>query len=130
VSAGLADTSVFIAAESGRPIDATLLPDDLFVSAITVGELRAGVLSAADSSARSRRLATLTRVLELHPLPVDDRVAEAWADLRVSLRDAGRRMPVNDSWIAATAIAHGLALVTQDADHERLDLPGLDVIRV
>ena len=38
----------------------------------------------------------------------------AWARLRVELRDRGLRMPVNDSWIAATAIALGVAVVTQD----------------
>ena len=37
-------------------------------------------------------------------------------------------MPVNDSWIAATAIAHGLPVVTQDDDYA--DVPGLDVIRI
>jgi predicted nucleic acid-binding protein len=93
-----------------------------------VGELRAGVLSASDGTARSRRLATLTRALELAPLPIDDRVAEAWADLRIALRDSGQRMPVNDSWIAATAMAHGLVLLTQDDDH--VELPGLEVVRV
>jgi predicted nucleic acid-binding protein len=63
----------------------------------------------------------------LDPLPVDGSVASAWAELRVALRDAGRRMPVNDSWIAATAIANGLAVVTQDDDYE--GVPGLTVLR-
>jgi predicted nucleic acid-binding protein len=58
---------------------------------------------------------------------VDDDVVAAWARLRVALRDRGRRMAVNDSWIAATAIALGIPLVTQDDDH--LDVPGLRVIR-
>ncbi len=125
---GLADTSVFIARESGRPIRSELLPDRLAVSVITVAELRAGVLAADDLATRDRRLATLTAVLALSPLPVDDDVAAAWARLRVTLRDRGLRMAVNDSWIAATAIAHGLALVTQDDDH--FEIPDLSVIRV
>lgn len=127
MSEGLADTSVFIAHESGRPLRADVLPDRLAVSVITVGELRAGVLSAADLETRDRRLATLTFVLALSPVPVDDDVAAAWARLRVALRDLGRRMAVNDSWIAATAIALGVPLVTQDDDH--VDVPGLRVIR-
>jgi predicted nucleic acid-binding protein len=127
VSDGLADTSIFIAHESGRPLKADVLPDRLAVSVITVGELRAGVLAAADLATRDRRLATLTAVLALSPVPVDDDVAAAWARLRVALRDLGRRMAVNDSWIAATAIALGVPLVTQDDD--LLDAPGLRVIR-
>jgi predicted nucleic acid-binding protein len=126
VSDGLADTSVFIAHEGGRPLRVDMLPERLAVSVITVGELRAGVLAAADLATRDRRLATLTAVLALSPVPVDDDVAAAWARLRVALRDRGRRMAVNDSWIAATAIALDIPLVTQDDDH--LDVPGLRVI--
>ena len=125
---GLADTSVFIALEGDRPLELDLLPDRLAVSVITVGELRAGVLAARDLATRDRRLATLTSVLALEPVPVDEEVAAAWARLRVTLRDLGRRMPVNDSWIAATAMAMNVPLVTQDADHE--DIPGLGLIRV
>lgn len=44
------------------------------------------------------------------------------------LRDAGLRMPVTDSWIAATAMAHGVPVVTQDADY--IGLPELAVIRL
>lgn len=117
---GLADTSVFIAQESGRPLAAAALPDELAVSVITVGELRAGVLAAVDVETRDRRLSTLAEVLGLEPLPVDRAVANAWARLRLALRDAGQRMPVNDSWMAATAIAHGVPLVTQDEDHVQL----------
>jgi hypothetical protein len=65
-SAGLADTSVFIARESGRQLDISVLPDTLAVSIITVAELRAGVLAAADLITRDRRLATLQQALESH----------------------------------------------------------------
>jgi predicted nucleic acid-binding protein len=125
---GLADTTVFIARESGRPLQTTDLPDELAVSVVTVGELRAGVLSATDTTTRVTRLDTFTQALSLEPLPIDQSVAESWAHLRILLRDAGLRMPVNDSWIAATALAHGLPLVTQDADY--VDLAELTVIRV
>ena len=128
MSRGLADTSVFIARESGRPLDARALPDELAVSVITIGELRAGVLAAGDVDTRDRRLATLTAALELDPVPVDESVAAEWARLRVLLRNSGQRMPVNDSWIAATALALGVTVVTQDDDFP--DLVGLHVTRV
>ncbi|MEX1171018.1 MAG: type II toxin-antitoxin system VapC family toxin [Chloroflexota bacterium] len=128
LTAALADTSVFIALESGRAVDAAALPDILRISVITVGELRQGVLSALDADIRAVRLGTLTRVLALEPLPITDPVAEAWARLRVQLRALGGSMPVNDSWIAATAITWRIPVVTQDADYD--DVPGLEVIRV
>lgn len=128
MSYGLADTTVFIAHETGRPLRANALPDRLGISVITVGELRAGVLAAADLDTRDRRLATLTAALALDPVPVDEPVAEAWARLRVSLRDLGLRMPVNDSWIAATAMALGVPVITQDDDY--VEVPGLAVVHV
>lgn len=128
MSRGLADTSGFIARESGRALDAEALPDELAVSIITIGELRAGVLAADTVDRRDRRLATLTAALELDPVPVDESVAAEWARLRVLLRDRGQRMPVNDSWIAATALALGVAVVTQDDDFP--DLEDLTVTKV
>ena len=128
MSDGLADTTVFIAHESGRPLRADSLPDRLAISVITIGELRAGVLAAVDLQTRDRRLSTLTAALALEPVPVDERVADAWARLRVTLRDLGLRMPVNDSWIAATAISLGVPVVTQDDDY--VEVPGLRVVHV
>jgi len=128
VNRGLADTSLFIARESGRGVSFDVLPDVLAVSVVTIGELRAGVLAAVDVTTRDRRLATLSAALALEPVPVDQRVAEVWARLRVSLHQAGKRMPVNDSWIAATAMALDVPVVTQDDDY--LDVPGLVVIAV
>lgn len=128
MSDGLVDTSVFIAHESGRPLRVDTLPDRLAVSVVTIGELRAGVLAARDLATRDRRLATLTAALALDPVPVDAEVAGAWARLRVTLRDLGLRMGVNDSWIAATALTLGVPVVTQDEGY--VSVPGLDVVRV
>jgi predicted nucleic acid-binding protein len=74
------------------------------------------------------RLATLAEALAFDAVPIDQLVAETWARLRVLLRDAGLRMPVNDSWIAATAMTLGVPVATQDDDY--LDVLGLSVIRV
>ena len=128
MSRAVADTSVFIANESGRPLDLEALPAEIAVSIITIGELRAGVLAAVDVATRDRRLSTLVAALDLQPIPIDERVAEAWALLRIALRDHQQRMPVNDSWIAATALALDVPVVTQDTDY--VDVPGLQVIHI
>ena len=108
---------MFIARESGRRLSESHLPDELAISVITLGELRAGVMAAADVETRDQRLATLSEALTLDPLPIDQPVAETWARLRVLLRDTDKRMPVNDSWIAATAMSLGVPVVTQDQDY-------------
>ena len=86
------------------------------------------MLAAADLETRDRRLTTLTAALALDPVPVDERVTEAWARLRVTLRDLDLRMPVNDSWIAATAMSLSIPVVTQDDDY--VMVPGLAVVHV
>lgn len=125
--AGLLDTSVLIGWEQGS-LSLQSLPAMLTTSAITLGELRAGVLVAPDSPTRIARLRTLRRAETLSPIPVDDEVADSWAALRVMLLDSGRRLPINDSWIAATAIAHQLPVVTRDTDFD--GVPGLRVLKV
>lgn len=119
----LADTSIFIALEQHRIASA---PGPLAVSVVTIAELRLGVLSARDAPSRADRLRTLQRALSSEPFPVDDRVSDAWAEMTVALRGVGKRLTTNDSWIAATAIAHDLPLVTQDRDYD--GVPGLDVV--
>jgi predicted nucleic acid-binding protein len=127
VELALADTSLFIAIEQERPL-ADRPPERVAVSVVTVGELRLGVLAAATGTIRARRLETLSKAEGLDPLPVDASVAHAWATLRLALRDQDKRMPMNDSWIAATAIAHHIPVASQDGDYD--DVPDLRVIRV
>jgi predicted nucleic acid-binding protein len=130
VSRGLLDTSVFIAQE-GRGLDTAAIPDEVAVSVVTYAELRAGVLAATDLDVRSRRLSTLQTVADLEPLPIDTAVADEWARLRLLLAGAGRRINVNDTWIAATALAHGVPVVSQDRDYGALsDISDLQVIAV
>jgi predicted nucleic acid-binding protein len=128
---GLLDTSVLIADERGRPLHVERLPDEVAISAVTLAELHVGVLAARDVDTRAQRLATLEATADVHLLPVDERVAAAWARLRVRLAEAGRRLNVNDLWIAATALAHDLPVVTQDDDFAPVDgVAGLFVVQV
>jgi len=131
VERGLLDTSVFIATESGRELDGESLPDEGAISPITVAELHVGVLAAADVDTRARRLATLEAVADVETLPIDNSVAAAWALLRIHLAESKRRLNVNDLWIAATALAHELPVVTQDDDFDPIEgVSGLEIVRV
>jgi hypothetical protein len=129
---GLLDTSVFIARESGRPLDA--LPAHVAVSVVTIGELQLGVLVAKDDGARARRADTLALARAADPIPISEAAMTAWAQLVSDCRDADvhRTVRLTDALIAATAIAHGLPVVTQDADYKRIaDVhPALQVVLV
>jgi predicted nucleic acid-binding protein len=131
IDRGVLDTSVFIAREAGRRPEAERLPREAAISVVTLAELHVGVLAAADLDTRARRLATLEATADIELLQVDAAVAASWALLRVHLAENRRRLNVNDLWIAATALAHGIALVTQDDDFAPLQgVAGLAVIAV
>jgi len=89
------------------------------VSVVTIGELHAGVLLATHGATQSARLKRLAAVLADAPvLDVARSVAVAYADLRM----ATERVPSNALWIAATALANGLELVTKDQAQATLPL--------
>ena len=123
---GVLDTSIFIARESGRPLaDFPADVTELAVSTVTVAELRVAVL-LADATQLERRLSTYEAVVSgFEALPVDATVAERFAALVASRRGQPRAVRVNDTWIAATALAHGACVLTQDDDFDGLG--GVDV---
>lgn len=124
----IADTSVFIGIEADR-FDAAKFQDfEWAVSVVTLGELQLGVIKAQDPAASARRLETLQLAARFSPLPVDEEVSKAWALLVAQLHESGRKVPINDSWIAATAIRHKVPVVTQDRDYAAFS--GLEVIQL
>jgi predicted nucleic acid-binding protein len=117
-SRGLADTSVFVAGEAGRPLGA--LADELSIATVTLTELELGVL-AAEPADRARRLRTLSAVRDgLAALPLDEQVASRLAELLAQLRASGRRPKLFDTIIAATALHHDLPVYTQDDDFQTI----------
>lgn len=130
-SVGLIDTSVLVAAEKGRPLREDALPERSAVSIVTIAELRAGVLAAPDIESRDRRMTTLEGVAGVTILPVEARVARAWAAMRAYLVASRRRVGANDLWIAATAASLEMPVLTQDGDFDALSgVEGLTVIPV
>jgi predicted nucleic acid-binding protein len=129
---GLLDTSVFIARESGRLLEE--IPAQVAISVVTLGELKFGVLAAKDAPARARRADTLALARRADPIPISEAVMMAWARLVSDCRQAGihRTVKLTDALIAATAIEHGLPVITQDEDYNRMAEahPALDVVSV
>lgn len=124
VRRALADTSVFIGIEATRFDPDRFAGYEWGVSVVTLGELRLGVLQASGPEAAARRLSTYQLAQRFEPLGIDEAVSEAWALLVSKLR----AVPINDSWIAATAVAHGIAILTQDNDYAAM--PDVEVITI
>lgn len=105
-------------------IDAAVLA----ISVITLAEARYGYLNAGWRPARTereeRRLASFLQV------PLDLRIVDEWARLKVLSRQNGWNIADNDLWIAATASTRVYALVTCDADQARIVDSKLEVLHL
>ena len=115
----LIDSAVLIEHEriKGRldALAASRPDEEFFISAITASELLHGVQRAANARIRARRSAFVETILSTFPaLPIDLPIARAHAQLWAELAAAGTPVGAHDLWIAATAIAHDLELVTID----------------
>lgn len=100
---------------------------DLWLSAITVGELRRGVALYPHGRKRAALTRWLAEVLEAFGdriVPVDLAVAEAWGEHHAAQQRQGRRLPVPDSLLAATARVHGFTVATCN----EADFPGVAVV--
>jgi len=88
---------------------------ELYLSVLTLGEIRKGVEALADSGRRTELRQWLERELPVffaeRVLSIDAGVAHQWGQL---LAEAGRSLPAMDSLLAATALHHNLVLVTRN----------------
>jgi predicted nucleic acid-binding protein len=121
------DTSIVILL--GQVADASQLPDDCTISAITLAELSVGPLVAPSTSERAARQAHLQQAeADFEVIPFDAASARAFGLVSASLRAAGRKPAARayDALIAATALANELPLFTcNPSDFSGID--GLDV---
>lgn len=126
-SRGLLDTSTVILL--GRLADASVLPDEPLVAAVTLAELAVGPLVAVDEAERARRQAHLQQAeADFEPLPFDAAAARAFGTVAASLRRCGRKTAARtyDAMIAATALANDLPLYTCNPD----DFDGIEGLPV
>jgi predicted nucleic acid-binding protein len=127
LSRAIADTSIFIAQETGRELGD--LPEEIADSVVTAAKLELGVLRAASATARAIRLSTLARVQATYPLlPADPEIASCFARIASVELERGRRLRRHDTWIAATAMHHDAVVITQDADFSSFN--EVDVLRI
>lgn len=97
---------------------ARIAPDDLFLSVIVMGEISRGVALLREG--RKKRalktwLTVLTGQFGDRMLPVDYETAQVWGDICVSSRQTGVILSVVDGLLAATALRHGLYLMTRNS---------------
>lgn len=113
-----------VLSEAGKPMPEQRVLDwldehepDLWISVITLGEIKKGILLLPRGRRRASLMMWFTQVqLRFNGkiLAIDESVMEQWAILYAAAEDAGRRLPLFDSLLAATAEHHGLTVATRN----------------
>ena len=128
----LIDTSAYSAFMRGNSNVLGLIQraEQIFVNAVVLGELNAG-FRLGKRFKRNREL--LDRFLSsprVSSLPLDDDTALRYADIVEHLRGVGSPIPSNDLWIAATAMQHGLILVSTDRHFLRVPQVSKEILEI
>ena len=119
----LLDTNVYTTFKRGDPRAVALMQEADFIgiNSVVVGELLAGFICGTKNRKNREQLDLFLDSPRVSMLTVDDDTAEFYASIWKKLRDKGRPIPTNDIWVAASAMQHGLALITLDAHFEAID---------
>ena len=127
---GVLDTNTVIMLS--RVTDASSLPLEPLITAVTLAELSVGPLVASTDAERAARQAHLQQAeADFDPLPFDAQAARAFGRVAASLRRAGRKANAraDDAMIAAIAIANGVPVYTCNPN-DFAGIEGLEVVSV
>lgn len=104
-----------------------LIPDGIGISVVSMGELYEGVYSVSDPASHERDLRVI--LSEIVVVDIDDETCRIFGQERGRLRTANNLIGDTDLWIGATAMRHGLTLLTNNRRHFQR-MQGLSVVSV
>ena len=118
----LLDTSAYSAFMRGHPEvkRAVQEADEIYLNSVTLGELLAGFMRGRHRRRNEGELKTFLASPRARALDMNEETAERYAVILNSLWKGGTPIPTNDIWIAASAMQHGLRLLTTDAHYQKV----------
>lgn len=118
----LLDTSAYSALARGEQevAQACRYADKIFLTPVILGELMSGFLRGTHYQRNMDELQRLISSSRVHIPPITRETAECYATIHNSLRRAGTPIPANDIWIAASAMEHGLAVISLDMHFSKI----------
>ena len=131
----LIDTCIWIDVEQGNlaPTDIVAVTgsEPVYLSPVTIAELKFGAECAATQAIRQQRLAALARIRTKPVLRIDEATGEIFGSLAAYFKMSGKthRPRIQDLWLASQTIQHGFTFLTRNVrDFE--DIPGLQVVTI
>ena len=128
----LLDTSAYSAFMRGHEgvLDLVQRAKQIAVTPIVVGELLSGFRLGKRTRKNHDLLDRFLDSPRVESLPIDEGTARRYSDIVDHLRREGTPIPTNDHWIAASAMQHGLILVSTDTHFEKVPQISKDTLRV
>ena len=122
MSAIVLDTSAYSGAFRGVAAVQSALQaaEEVRIPAVVIGELRAGFAAGQHRRRNETLLSSFLARPSVSIVPIDAETADCYATIFSSLRSAGTPIGTNDIWVAASAMQHGLRLLTADRDFLRV----------
>jgi predicted nucleic acid-binding protein len=127
------DTCIWVDVERGRlapgDVAAVTHEEPVFVTPVTIAELKCGIARSRTPAQRTRRAAALARILKKPCLVIDRTTGDLFSEIAAELDHAGRasRYRVQDLWIAALAIQNNFRLLTRNR-RDFADIPALSLV--
>ena len=102
--------------------------DEIILNPVVLAELRAGFLRGTQRTRNEQELQTFLDSPRVNTIPIDDEAADRYAVILTSLWKAGTPVPTNDIWIAASAMQHGLRVLTTDEHYCHINQVVVDYV--
>lgn len=118
------DTNIYCDFAEGQPdvVDAIATYGQfVFIPSVVLGELLFGFMKGNKPQANEKRLRQIVDRLKVEIIDIDVDVARKYAMIQLSLQKKGRKIPINDVWVAACCMEVGGTLLTGDKHFEYVD---------
>jgi len=95
--------------------------DDIFLPSIVIGELTYGFMKGRRQELNEKKLKEIIKKLQIEVISVDQNVSRKYALIYLSLIKKGKKIPINDVWIAACCMDVGGTLLTRDRHFQHVE---------